>query len=213
MLTAIKTFLSKRNLTRILIIALVIAIAIIYFFARHNAKIKTERDRYQNNYQSLETGMEEITTKDSLKGVRIRELELNREELKDYYEGELANTLKSMDIRLRKMESFTNTAIETTNNINTVFRDTIIQDTVQIEKLEYRSQWFDIDITKQGHEALIKAVSRDSLIQVVYWDREGFWPLRWTKRKQYFQNIISANPDSRITYSRYIVPEKLRTRK
>ena len=201
---------SKLNkILGILLAAALICLSIITWRAKN---LKEERDRYHGNYQALETGMQEIQIRDSLNGIRIRELELSKKELRNYYEGELTKTLKSMDIRLRKMESMTNTAIETTNNINTIFRDTTINDTVRIEKLKYRSEWFDIDIIKQGPQAIVKAVSRDSLIQVVYWDREGLWLTRWMKPKIYWQNIVSANPDSRITYSRYIVPEHKRTR-
>ena len=196
----------QKGINRILGILLAAALICLTISTWRAKNLKQDRDRYQGNYRSLETGMVEIQTRDSLKGIRIQELELNRQELKDYYEGELERTLKNMDIRLRKMESFTNTAIETTNNINTVFKDTLVSDTVRIEKLSYRSRWFDIDITKSGSEALIKAVSRDSLIQVVHWYREGPWLTRWTRRKEYQQDIVSANPDSRITYAKYISP-------
>ncbi len=212
MLKMVKGLFGKLTTEKVLAVLLLLAILVVLYL---NVKLdiaQEDRDRYQGNYQSLETGMQEIHTKDSLKGVRIKELELSREELKGYYEGELARTLKDMDIRLRKMESFTNTAIETTNNINTVFRDTTISDTVRIEKLQYRSRWFDIDIIKQDQEATIRAVSRDSLIQVVWWDRPGPWLTKWTRKREYQQDIISANPDSRITYSRYIVPERKRNR-
>jgi len=212
MLKALKKLIGDITPAKVLAILLAASIMALLLLNGRLNKIRQDRDRYQGNYRSLETGMVEIQTRDSLKGIRIRELELNRQELKDYYEGELARTLKDMDIRLRKMESFTNTAIETTNNINTIFKDTLVSDTVRLERLSYRSQWFDIDITKSGPEALIKAVSRDSLIQVVHWYREGPWLTRWARRKEYQQDIISANPDSRITYSRYIVPEKRRAR-
>jgi len=212
MLMGIKTFIGKITSAKILAILLAAGIFTVAILAMKLTRAQSERDRYHNNYEVLNTGLEQIIIADSLRGVKIRQLELDKEELREYYDGELMKTLKDMDIRLRKMEGFSTVATETENNINTFFRDTVIRDTVRIEKLEYRSRWFDIDIIKQGQEANIRAFSRDSLIQVVYWDRKGFWPLKWTKKKEYFQNIISANPDSRITYSRYIVPERKRTK-
>ena len=199
----------KSKLTKWLIIALIVCVAVIYFGSESLKKSRSEARRYQNNYEVVTQGLNEFIVMDSLQAIRVKQLELSKQELRDYYEGKLLATLKEMDIRLRKMESYSTTAIQTTNNINTLFRDSLVRDTIKIEKLTYRSKWFDIDVTKEGKNALIKAVSRDSITQVVSWDREGFWPIRFMKQKTYMQTVLSSNPNSIITYNRYIVPTKL----
>jgi hypothetical protein len=80
---------------------------------------------------------------------------------------------------------------------------------VTIQTLSYSDRWFDISIIKEGLNAKINAISRDSLIQVVHWERSGiFWPTRFLTKKVYFQDIKSMNPNSKITYSKWIMPIK-----
>jgi hypothetical protein len=198
------------KIERVLVGIIIVLGIIIFFGAKQLSATKQEGLRYKNNYIASLTDVLFFKVNDSINAARVRELELSKKEMKDYYEGRLAQTLKDLNIRLKTVESFATAAIETTNNVNTFFRDSTINDTTVVQKLTYRSKWFDIDVIKQGEDALVRAVSRDSITQVVNWNREGFFLVRFLKRKTYTQTILSSNPNSIITYSRFIVPSRLR---
>jgi hypothetical protein len=171
-------------------------------------QLRKENQRLRSNNHVLELGARELLYQDSLNAVKIGMLELERQEIRDYYDSEVMANLRAMDVKLRKLESFTAVNTETVYNIHTSFRDSLVRDTVRLEALNYHSRWIDINIIKSGSEAKLSAVSRDSLIQVVTWERSKKFLLFPCGRKRYEQTIRSANPDSRITYAKYIVPKK-----
>lgn len=171
-------------------------------------QLRYENQRLRSNNHVLELGTRELLYQDSLRAVKIGMLELEKQEIRDYYDREVMANLRAMDLKLRRLESFTALNTETVYNIHTTFRDTLVRDTVRLQALNYHSRWFDIDIIKNGLDAKISAISRDSLIQVVTWERSKKFLVFPCGRKRYEQTIRSANPDSRITYAKYIVPKK-----
>lgn len=171
-------------------------------------KQRIEIKRQENNYRILQDSAKQIKGKNDLYASRIEAQDLTISELKAYYQNLVAD-VKDMKISLKKVAGITAFNTETTNNINTFFKDSIRINDVPVEKLSYSDKWFDIDIRKDGLKATINAVSRDSLIQVVHWNYKGkFWPTRFLTEKIYYQDIKSMNPNSRITYSKWIRPIK-----
>jgi hypothetical protein len=173
-------------------------------------KLRFENQRLANNNRVLNTGVNELLLQDSLKAITIGQLQLEKKEIRLYYDEEVMENLQVMNRRLRNLESFTAVNTETTYRVHTQFKDTLVRDTVKLEALKYRSEWFDIDVIKSGSEAKINAVSRDSLLQIVTWERANKFLFFRHGRKRYEQTIRSANPNSRITYAKYIVPVKKR---
>jgi hypothetical protein len=194
-----------------LIVLVVLFTALLIESAIQTAKIKkqkTEIERVKNNYKVAQDSMKQIKGENNLYASRIEKQDLTIEELKSYYSNLVAD-VRDMKIQLRKVAGITAFNTETTNNINTLFKDSLRIDSVTVQTLSYSDQWFDISIVKEGLKAKINAISRDSLIQVVHWERSGvFWPTRFLTKKVYFQDIKSMNPGSRITYSKWIVPIK-----
>lgn len=184
--------------------------AIIYLWVRADY-LKEEKSRYKANF---EVSRSELLYERTAKGeliARVGALELDNAELRHGFR-EVNQTLKDINVKLRHMESYSATSTETTYNFHTAFRDSVIRDTVQIEKLEYRTEWVDLEIFKAGDLAEVSLQTRDSLIQVVHWERtRGFWFVRWG-RKRFTQTIKSSNPDSKITYSELILPRKRKRR-
>ena len=176
----------------------------------HNKRVIAEAkaDRVQTNYRIAQDSVKLILGRDSLNAARIEAQQLTIDELKSYY-GSLVADVKDMKIQLRKVSQITSFATETTNNINTLFKDSVRVDSVHIQTLSYSDKWISIDIVKDGLNTLISTNTRDSLIQVVHWNRVGkFWPTRFLTKKVYFQDIKSMNPNSVITYSKWFTPVK-----
>lgn len=170
--------------------------------------LRTENTRLDNNYKILQDSAKLIKGENKLFASRIEAQELTNNELKAYYQNLVAD-VKDMKISLKKVAGITAFNTETTNNINTFFKDSLRINERPIEKLSYSDRWFDIDIRKDGLKAIINAVSRDSLIQVVHWNYSGrFWPTKFLTEKVYYQDIKSMNPHSRLTYSEWIKPVK-----
>ena len=176
----------------------------------HNKRVIAEAkaDRVQTNYRIAQDSVKLILGRDSLNAARLEAQQLTIDELKSYY-GSLVADVKDMKIQLRKVSQITSFATETTNNINTLFKDSVRIDSVHIQTLSYSDKWISIDIVKDGLNTLISTNTRDSLIQVVHWNRVGkFWPTRFLTKKVYFQDIKSMNPNSVITYSKWFTPVK-----
>ncbi len=178
-----------------------------HYFKKYKTE-KADRQRIEHNYKVVQDSVKTIKGENGLLSSRLESQELTINEIKGYYSNIVAD-LNDMKIQLRKVVGITAFNTETTNNINTTFRDSLIKDTIKIQTLSYSDRWFDISIVKTGLEAKINAISRDSLIQVVHWQRTGkFWPTKFLTKKQYFQDIKSMNPNSRIKYPKWILPIK-----
>ena len=171
-------------------------------------KLRIEIERKDNNYKVLQESAKQIKGQNDLYASRLQSQELTTNELKKFYDN-LVSDVADMKISLRKVAGITAFNTETTNNINTFFKDSTRINNVPLETLSYHERWFDIDVRKEGLKAQINVVSRDSLIQVVHWNYKGkFWPTKFLTGKEYFQDIKSMNPNSKITYSEWIYPIK-----
>jgi hypothetical protein len=214
-MTAILLFLKglvPKNLkTYLWIFAILFVTAAVVTVSVQVKKIKAQKAeiaRIDHNYKVAQDYAKLVKGENGLLAARIESQSLTINEVRDYYKN-LTADIADMKIQLRKVTGITAFNTETTNKINTFFKDSTRINDVPIETLSYSDKWFDIDIRKEGLKAQVTAISRDSLIQVVHWNRTGkFWPTRWLTKKEYYQDIKSMNPNSRITYSKWIVPYK-----
>jgi hypothetical protein len=189
-----------------LLLLLVAASASASYYQKKAKKQKEEIERLSNNYKVAQGENEKIRGENGLMATRLEAQQLTLQEMRTYYDNLVAD-VKDMKIQLRKVTGITAVNTETTNNINTVFRDSTRITDKLIESLDYSDRWIDLKIEKDGFKALINLVSRDSLVQVVHWKRKGEnWLTRWATPKIYYQDIKSMNPNSRITYSKWITP-------
>ena len=171
-------------------------------------KQKTEIKRVNHNYKVSQDSVKLVKGRNGLLASRIESQSLTIDEIKSYCQNIVADIV-DMKIQLRKVTGITAFNTETTNNINTLFKDSTRINNIPIETLDYSDRWFDINIRKEGLKAIIIAISRDSLIQVVHWDHTGkFWPTKFLTKKIYQQDIKSMNPNSKIKYSKWIIPYK-----
>jgi hypothetical protein len=201
-----------QGIKKYLIAAGMILIAVLifstYLYQVRYQKERSERIRYSDNYRIVQDSVKLIQGENGLLARRLEAEKLTNDEIKKYYRN-ITAVVEDMKIELRKVTSVTAFNTQTTNTINTFFRDSLMINEVPVEKIDTVTKWFELHIRKIGKEAQISVASRDSLIQAVHWQRQGeFWPTRWMTKKEYFQDIKSMNPDSEITYSRWIIPYK-----
>ncbi|MEX0595204.1 MAG: DUF6549 family protein [Candidatus Paceibacterota bacterium] len=190
-----------------LIVLAVFLLILAYQVKRLNDKYDKERSariRLQDNYDKSKAKLQIIKNENGELSARLQSEQLTKKEIIKYY-SDIVNDISDMKIQLRKVAGVNTFGTETTNNINTFFKDSVIINTVQIQTLNYSDQWIDLKIVKEGLKTNITAISRDSLIQVFHWQRSGqFWPTKFMTKKEYFQDLKSMNPNSRIIYAKSI---------
>jgi hypothetical protein len=200
----------KTYILGVLILFLLISVGMWGYYQDKYKKQKIETARVKQNYKVVQDSVKKITGENGLLASRMEAQNLTIAEIRTFNMNIEAD-IRDMKIQLRKVSQITAFNTETTNNIHTFFEDSTRITEKPLEVLNYSDKWFDIRVRKEGLQAQISAISRDSLIQVVHWDRSGkFWPTKWLTHKVYYQDIKSMNPGSRITYSKWIIPYKLK---
>ena len=195
------------------LILILIGVGLIIFGSWYISYLRGEKQRIEGNYDALierenvlKEGIRYEKTRNDELMVKVSSLELTNREIRET-QTEMTDNLRNMRIALRKVESYSATNTQTTYNIETTLKDSVIRDTIPVEYIAYHSKWLDLDGYKISDKFNLSIETRDSLVQVVYWEKiNGFWFIRWNKR--YSQKITSANPHSKITYSEFIVPKK-----
>ena len=185
----------KRLLSRIVVIAAVAGL-IVLLWVMYRSEVR-DRRRLEANQRSLLTDVEYYRTRDSLSAAGVERLTLTNREFRRHAE-ELERTVEALQLKVRRLQSASRTAVTTAYPVEARLRDTVIvRDTLAVadtlSRLHYMNPWVTLD----GIE------SRDTLIQVVHRVPRKFWFIRWGT-KAVRQEVTTRNPYSRITYTEYI---------
>lgn len=202
------------RLTVTIIAFLVVSNILLYRTAKNN---RQDKIMYRNDLKTITGGLKTVKDKN---GELITEngiLQLRIKDMKEMYEKEVVQTLKDMNVRLRKMESISFTGTESTHEIKTTLRDSvrIVDAEMQpIKYIDYKSEWLDFYQVQYGDLVKTKVVKRDSIIQVVYEPRKsGFILFKPFKKKPPLeQKIKMADPNTIVKYNKYIIPIKRKCR-
>lgn len=195
----------KRLIIRIaVIIAIIAAFLLLWRIYRLE---HDERQRLEANQHSLMTDVEYYRTRDSLSAAGVERLTLTNREFRRHAE-ELTRTVEDLQLKLRRLQAASRTAVATTYPVEVQLRDTLImRDTVAVpdtlSRLYYQNPWVTLDgiITDSVFRGTIE--SRDTLVQIVHRVPRRLWFIRWGT-KAVRQEVTTRNPYSRITYTEYI---------
>lgn len=193
----------KRMMVRMAVVIAVIAAFILlwrlYRFEYH------ERQRLEANQHSLLTDVEYYRTRDSLSAAGVERLTLTNREFRRHA-GELEQAVEDLQLKVRRLQSASRTAVQTEYPVEVRLRDTVIvHDTVAdtLSRLYYVNPWVTLDGAIAGSLFRGRIESRDTLIQVVHRVPRRFWFICWGT-KAVRQEVTTRNPCSRITYTEYI---------
>lgn len=202
----------KRFLIRAAVVAGLLAAFILLWTAYRSEN--RERRRLEANQHSLLTDVEYYRTRDSLSAAGVERLRLTDREFRRYA-GELERTVEDLQLKVRRLESASRTAVTTQYPVEARLRDTVVVlDTLReagvsgltdtLRRLYYINPWLTVDGTISA-DSLFRGrfESRDTLIQVVHRVPRRFWFIRWGT-KAIRQEVTTRNPYSRITYTEYI---------
>ncbi|MFR3330347.1 MAG: DUF6549 family protein [Odoribacter splanchnicus] len=196
----------KRTLMLILIVLLIVT----GFYAVWCLYVSERRDR-QRLEENQRTLMEDVTfyrTRDSLSAASVERLTLTNREFREYAD-ELKQTVEELQLKVRRLQSASRTAVETHYPVTVRLRDTVVLcDTLTVtdtlRRLHYENPWLTLDGTVCGDDLFRGDIlSRDTLVQAVHRVPHRFWFICWGT-KAVRQEVTTRNPYSRITYTEYL---------
>lgn len=120
----------KRLIIRIaVVIAIIAAFLLLWRIYRLE---HDERQRLEANQHSLMTDVEYYRTRDSLSAAGVERLTLTNREFRRHAE-ELTRTVEDLQLKLRRLQAASRTAVATTYPVEVQLRDTLImRDTIAV---------------------------------------------------------------------------------
>lgn len=178
----------------ILIIAVLLILTGLYF----GAKIwRAEMQRMENNYLATVQQLRS-ENKDNM-----RVLQLSVAEVRRQY-PEIKQQLKDMDIKLKNVETVQNINTVTTNSVNTVLRDSTINDTIVAKISTYKDKWIDFKLININDSIKTTIITRDSLFIALSKVRRNLWQWLRAEPREVRSTVKNYNPSSVIKYNRLI---------
>lgn len=191
---------------RLLVELAVLAVLLFTIFSLFNGyqREKGERMRFENNQAVLLAQIHTYKVSDSLNAARVDALTLTVDEFRKNFK-EQASLIKEMGVKLNRVLSYTSLATETTNNITTTVRDSLVlrEAPTTLQVIQHSDKWLTLDGYIENREFHGRVVSRDSIEQVVHRVPRKFLFIKYGT-KGIRQDIVSKNPNTEISYLRYI---------
>lgn len=193
-----------------LLIYAVLVTALSVYGLRH---YRSENRRLSQNQTALGTELTRYRTQAGEEAASAQVLRLRCAEFETLREAD-AEKIRSLGIRLKRLEASATTATSNDLSISAPLRDTVVvrqretlvvRDTVQA--FHWRDTWVSVEGTIRGDTAACRIRSIDTLRQVVHRIPRRFLFLRWGT-KALRQEITVSNPHTRIIYSEYVKIEK-----
>ena len=177
-----------------------------FFLKRKVDKITTERDKYQQNTNTLLSDIKRIQIDSSTMAIDVKTLRFTLDEYKQY-RTEDAKLIKKMGIRIKDLEATAKQNIIVNAPIQAEIRDTLIlRDTISqfISTVKMKNPHLTLNCiiendTMKG--TIVLPVNLHQAIWVEYKHRFLWW--RWGL-KVIHQSVRSDNHYVRIKYSEYI---------
>ena len=170
----------------------------------------TEIARLRNNCEALSSETKLYKTRLDESAASVVALQLNLNEYREQHRRDVKR-IRSLGVRLRRVESVAKSATESEVQFVVPRRDTIIlYDTLSL--FRWSDAWTQVEGAIRGEEVECKIESVDTLHQIVHRVPHRFWFIRYGT-KAIRQEIVSSNPHTRIVYAEYIeLPKRHRRR-
>lgn len=187
-----------------IVIALALSVALLY---KKSKDLKSEVTLLSGNQSALLGQIKFYRFQDSLKAASVDLLKLTVKGLKQRNRG-LVQTVEGLNIKLKRVRSVSQTATESNYNVNAQVRDSIIyRDSLRVDTvrcIRYDSPWLTLNGCLLSREKFTgKVQTRDTIDQVVHRVPKKFWIFRYGI-KAIRQEVVSRNPNSKITFTEYI---------
>lgn len=168
-------------------------------------KSNSEKERFKANQTALLSQVDTLTTESGKHAAEVLKLTLTADELKKA-NAQLRQTADELGIKLKRVQSASNTAAKSEVSIITQIRDSIIyRDSIAtpVRVFSWRDPWTDINGMIEKDSVNLSVQSVDTLTTIVHKIPHKFWFIKWGC-KAIKQTVISSNPHTKITYTEYI---------
>ena len=160
----------------------------------------------EKNERVLLYGLDTLRAKNGTLYAKTEALSLSESKLKKY-NSELTAELKNLRIRVKDLESTSQTIIDTDIDITTPLRDTIIIPKVVSKAFDYKDPYVNIWGVVGQDSIKISYQSADTLRIFHYYERKKFLFFRWGIKSENWI-IKNNNPNNRIAAFNVIQIEK-----
>lgn len=171
-----------------------------------NSRLKQTQAALADQTELFRNRLGEATAQSQALRLRIAEFERLR--------ADDAARIRSLGIRLRRVEAAAKAVAATTAAVRTPLRDTVVvrlRDTLLLRDTVRMFRWRDAWISVEGQIAddsvCCRVESVDTLHQIVYRVPRRFLFIRWGT-KALRQEISSSNPHTRIVAAEYVKIER-----
>lgn len=185
-------------------VLIAVLVIILYFSFQSISNKNNEIKRLELNQEALYSELEVVENKFGQEVARVQALELSKNEFEKLYQAETAK-VKALNLKVKRLETYTQTVIHTTDTVFITVAPPIIKDSVTIRKFEYNDEWASIsgslnikgDLASSPATVDIAYQTRDTLDVMLYRVPKKCWFIRWgTKRFDCY--IQSQNPNSEV---------------
>lgn len=190
-------------MTKYLLFIIIVLAGSLAISVKSCQSIREDRNRLSGNQRALLSDVEFYRTKDSLSAAGVERLTFSNREFKRYCAG-LEKQVKNLNLKVKRLQSVSQTGTETKYIVKTVVRDSVLPGRIDtIRCIDFRNDYLTLAgcLDRESFSGTIE--SRDTLIQIVHRVPRRFWFIRWGT-KAIRQEVVCSNPYSRISYTEYI---------
>ncbi len=166
-----------------------------------------ENSRLENNNYALMQSVQSYRTKADENAASVQVLRLKIGEYEELRAAD-AERIRKLGVKLKRLESAAKNVTNTTVNITTPLRDTVIvrdtlrlHDTVRV--FRWRDSWVTVDGVIDNDSVSCSVSSVDTLHQVIHRIPRRFLFFRYGT-KAIRQEIVSSNPHTEVVYSEVV---------
>lgn len=168
-----------------------------------------EKKRFKANQNSLLSEVKFYKSKDSLNVASVEKLTLKNSELKKF-NADLVNTIESLNIKVRRLQSVSQTATDTDYKVKIQVKDSLIYLPGRVDTLkcvEFSDKWLWVSgcVKNKQFSGLIE--SKDTIQQFVHRVPRKFLFFKYGT-KAIRQEVVCKNPHTQITFTEYIELKK-----
>ena len=193
-------------MSRILFAIVAILSVMLWFSVERNRVLSVECSRLESNQMVYFDSMRCYQTESGRWAVSAEALQLRCRELEALLDERL-EIINQLKIKIRRIEQFVQTSTQT----QVVFKERLMRDTIFAEvdsrSFVWSDSWSRVEGVIENDSVVCKVAIRDTLYQVFHRVPRRFLFFRFGT-KSLRQEIVCANPNSRIVWNQYIKIEK-----
>lgn len=189
-------------------IVAVVAVILSVFLIGNTYFLNKDNDRLSDNQKALTDSVRHYMTENGTQAMRIRQLELTAKEYMDLY-NEGKGTIEELNVKVKRLEHLSKTAVKTEVRVETVLRDTVI---VEVESgketkamaFDWNDGWNNISGTVYPNDSVVCGYEGTDTLTVAC--------VKVPKKFLFFRfgckyvdvSISNRNPKSRIVYNQTV---------